>query len=204
VRALDKLIAAVVAAALLVGVVYLALVSPERNQASSLSAQIVTEQSALSAAQVSVTSARSAVSGYGSDVKELAQIVNAVPVNSDEPSMIRTLTTLAGTTVDVHTLNVGGPGAVAQGPTALGLTLTFMSTYRSLQNFITALDRLVATDGTNIVANGRLFTISGVALTPLGGKASMTRAAVTASSYSQTPGSYAGPTAVSSTAAATP
>jgi hypothetical protein len=204
VRATDKLIAAVVAAVLLVGVVYLALVSPERGQVSSLSAQIATERSALGAAQASVSSARSTVAGYGSDVKELAQIVNAVPVNLDEPSMIRTLTKLAGTTVDVHTLDLGGPGAVTQGPTALGLTLTFSSTYDSLQKFIAALDRLVATDGTNIVADGRLFTITGVALTPVGGKAGIARASVTASSYSQTPGSFGSASGVNSTAAVTP
>jgi hypothetical protein len=210
VRATDKLVAAVVAALLLVGVVYLMLVSPERSQASSLSAQIATEQAALSAAQASLASERTTVASYGSDVKELAQVANAVPVNIDEPSMIRTFTRLAGTTVDVHGLAVGGPTAVTQGPTALGLTFTFNATYGSLQSFIAALDRLVGTDGTNIVANGRLFTITGVALSPNNDKRSTTKATVTGESYSQTPGIFAsaaaatGATGASSTAAVTP
>lgn len=207
-RPIDKLIAAVVAAVLLVGAVYVLLVSPQRSQASSLSAQIATEQGALASAQASLAAARTAVTGYGGDVKQLAEVVEAVPVNVDEPSVIRTITKLAGTAVDVHQLNVAGGTGVSQGPTALGLSFTFNATYGSLQSFIATLDRLVSTDGTNLAANGRLFTIAGITFTPNGDKINSSRASVTAASYSQTPGVFGGAAAatggVSSTAAVTP
>lgn len=182
----DRLIVAVIVAVVAIGAVWLLLVSPERNQASSLSAQIAAEQAALGPAQAALSAARVAAAGYPGDVHQLAQVVRAVPRTADEPNLITTITQLAGTAVDVHEVNVGGAAASAAGPTGLGLTFTFESSYGALQRFIDALDRLIATDGTNILANGRLFAIQGVSLAPNlpGGGV---KATVTAVSYLQTP-----------------
>jgi hypothetical protein len=182
----DRLIVAVMVAVVAIGAVWLLLVSPERNQASSLSSQIATEQAALGPAQAALSAARAAAAGYPSDVHQLAQVITAVPRTTDEPGLITTITKLAGTAVDVHELDVGTNSGTAAGPIAIGLTFTFYASYGALQKFIVALDRLVATDGTNLLANGRLFTIEGVTLAPKVPGTGV-RATVTAVSYQQTP-----------------
>jgi hypothetical protein len=198
----DRLIIAVVAAVIAIGAVWLLLVSPERNKASSLSAQIATEQAALGPAQASLVAARTAAAGYPSDVRALAQVITAIPRTVDEPGVIRTITKLAGTSVDVHEIDLGGDGASPQGPLELGLSFTFNSTYGALQAFIDSIDHLLSTDGANIVADGRLFTIEGVALSPVPPHG--TRATVTAVAYDQAPAAApaAGATGASQTVAA--
>lgn len=186
-RAIDKLIAAGVVAALLAGAVWLMLVSPERSQAGALSAQIAAERSTLSSTEASLASARAAVASYPGDVRALAQVATAVPTAADESTVITTITKLAGTKVDFESIDVGGDNATAQGPQSLGLTFSFKATYASLQSFIAHLDQLVLTNGTNFTAHGRLFTISGMGITPTG--AGGTSASVTAAAYFQTPGS---------------
>jgi hypothetical protein len=187
VRAIDKLIAAGVVAALLAGVVWLQLVSPERSKASALSAQIVSERATLSSTEASLASARAAVAGYPGDVRALAQVATAVPTGADEPSVITTITKLAGTKVNFDSINVGGAAGTTQGPQSLGLTFSFKATYASLQSFLAHLDQLLVTNGTNFTAHGRLFTIAGMSITPTG--TGGTTAGVTASAYYQTPGS---------------
>jgi hypothetical protein len=182
-RAMDKLIAGGVAALVLAGAVWLLLVSPERHQASALSAQIASENAALSSAQSSLASARAAVAGYPGDVRALAQVTAGVPTSVDEPTVITTITQLAGTKVNFKTIGVGASGGTAQGPSSLGLTFSFSATYASLQSFLARLDQLLVTNGTSFVAHGRLFTVSGVSLAPAehGG----TTVTVTADAYFQ-------------------
>jgi len=200
----DRLIIAAIAAVVAVGAVYLLLVSPERNQASSLSAQIVVEQATLASAETSLEQARTAAAGYLGDVHALAQVTTAIPTSADEPSVITTITKLAGTKVNVHSVSVGGSGATTAGPNSLGLTFSFHASYTTLQSFLTALDQLTRTDGTNVAAAGRLFTVSGVSFTP--DQKSGTSASVTASSFSQVPTAVGATTAtgVTPTAAVTP
>jgi hypothetical protein len=179
----DKLILAVVAAVVAIGAIWFLLVSPERNQASSLSTQIASEQATLSSAQASLASARAAAAGYRGDVHALAQVTTAIPATIDEPSVLRTITKLAGTTVDVHSVNVGASTPTAEGANALALTFQFNATYASLQRFLTKLDGLIRTDGTNLAASGRLFTVSSIAFTPQGHNS--TSATVGATAFSQ-------------------
>ena len=192
-RVRDRLIVAVVAAVLVIGAVWLLLVSPERKQASSLSGQIATEQSALQSAEASLASARAAAARYLADIHQLGEVTTAIPANVDEPSALTTITRLAGTKVDVHEVSVGDSATSATamgtttstGPQALALTVTFNATYESLQHFLVALDRLTKTDGTSIEADGRLFTVSSVTLAPQPPKE--TQATVTLTAFSQGP-----------------
>jgi Type II secretion system (T2SS), protein M len=179
----DRLIVAGVAAVIAIGAVWLVLVSPERSKASSLSSQISTERAALATAEGALASAHAAAAGYLGDVHSIKQVLAAAPAVSDEPGLVTLFTKLAGTPVDVHEIDVGSPGVDASGLDALGLSLTFHATYQSMQNFISALDRLIATDGTSIKVGGRLVTIDSVTLSSY--KNDTTTAAVTATVYSQ-------------------
>jgi hypothetical protein len=100
---------------------------------------------------------------------------------------VNLFTKLAGTPINVNAINVGTGSQDATGLASLGLTFTFHASYQSLQSFIAALDRLTATDGTNIKVQGRLVTIDSVTMSPYNNGS--TTATVTATVYSQNPAS---------------
>jgi hypothetical protein len=198
-RVRDRLLLAVVAAVIVVGAVWLVLVSPERSKASNLSAQITTERAALASAQASLAAARAMAAGYPADVAAISHVMTAVPPDPQESNIVTTITKLAGTSVDVHEISVGGPSASAAGPVAIGLTFTFKTTYSALESFIAKLDNLLKTDGTSIDASGRAFTVNSVSLQPL--PPNKTTATVTVAAYSQ---NAAAPVAASTTPPTTP
>lgn len=166
-RVRDRLILAVVAAVIVVGAVWLLLVSPERSKVSTLNASIASERAALTAAQASVAAARATAANYPADVAAISQVMTAVPPDPQESNIVTTITKLAGTSVDVHELAVGGAAGSAGGAVGIGLSFTFKTTYPALRNFIGQVDNLLKTDGTGIAATGRAFTINSVAVQPL-------------------------------------
>ena len=182
-RVRDRLVLAVVAAALLAGAMWILLVAPERSQVSSLSTQIDTARAALVTAQSQLASARSAAAGYVDDVHQISEVMTAIPPSPGEAALIRTITRLAGTKVDFHELDLASGGATTAGPVSLGLNFTFKTSYQNLQNFLAALDALATTDGSKVHASDRLFTIGSVSLAPL--SPTTTTAGVTASVYLQ-------------------
>ena len=184
-RIRDRLIAAVIAAAIVCAAVWLLLVSPERAQVSDLTTQITTAQTQLTSAQSALAAARATAAGYVDDVHALTQVTTAIPPTAAEPGLVSTITKLAGTQVDFHALQVAGNDGSATGPLSLGLTFTFKATYGSLQNLLTAIDRLTSTDGRNVAASGRLVTIDSIALSP--DPPNRMTATVTAHAYSQAP-----------------
>jgi hypothetical protein len=184
-RVRDRLILAVVGAIIVVGAVWLVLVSPERSKVSSLDSQLSTERSSLASAYSSLAIARATADGYPKDVAAISQVMRAVPPDPQEAPLVTLITKLAGTSVDVREFSLGGAAASSAGPVALGITFTFTSTYGALQNFISKLDNLTKTDGTNVAASGRLFTVNSVSLTPLA--PNKTTATVTVTAYAQNP-----------------
>jgi len=163
------------------------VVAPERSQADSLSAQITTEQSALTQAQTQLSTSRGSVAAYVGHIHQISDVMRAVPADAGEVALINTIVKLAGTKVDFHELDVGGAAPSSVGPIALGLTFTFDSNYGNLQSFLAAIDALTSTDGTNVSSQGRLFTIQTVSLIPDG--KSGTKATIIASVYQQNPAS---------------
>jgi type II secretory pathway pseudopilin PulG len=189
-RVRDRLVVAVIVAGVIVVGVWVALVSPERAQVTSLSAQITTEQSALATAQAQAASARHAVDAYVDHLHQIDEVIKAVPQVPAEAEIVATIDKLTGTKVepDFRELDVGSNSATSGGPLSLGLTFTYWTTYRSLQDFLAKLDDLTLTDGTNVSAGGRLFTVTAISLTPLGsgqGPADLAKATVTAEVYVQ-------------------
>jgi hypothetical protein len=179
----DRLVLAAIATLLVVGAMWVIVVSPERGQVSSLSAQILSEQAALTTAQTQLGTARDAVAAYVGHIHQIDQAVRAVPTSAGEAALIDTIVKLAGTKVDFHELDVGASTPSAAGPLSMSLNFTFNSNYGDLQSFLAAIDALTSTDGTNVTANGRLFTIQTVTLSPQG--ASATKATIIASVYQQ-------------------
>lgn len=182
-RVRDRLVVAVIVAALIAGAMWILVVSPERSQVSSLSTQITTARASLVAAQSQLARARSAAAGYVDDVHQISEVMTAIPPAPGEAALIRLITRLAGTKVDVHELDLANGGATASGPVSLGLSFTFDTSYHNLQNFLAALDALTTTDGSKVNAHDRLFTVGSVSLVPL--SPTTTKASVTGSAYIQ-------------------
>jgi Tfp pilus assembly protein PilO len=182
-RARDRLVVAILAAALVAGGVWLSLVSPERAQVATLSAQIATDRTTLTTAEQSLASARSAAASYVGHIHQIDAVMRAIPPSPAEAELITTIVKLAGTNVDFHELDVGGNAATTAGPTALSLSFTFSATYGNLQTFLAAIDSLTSTDGSTLNTNGRLFTINSVALEP--SPPSSTTATISAVVYQQ-------------------
>ena len=182
-RVRDRLVVAVIVAALIAGAMWILVVSPERSQVSSLSTQIVTARASLVAAQTQLARARSAAAGYVGDVRQISEVMTAIPPAPGEAALIRTITSLAGTKVDVQELDLANGSTTASGPVSLGLSFTFDTTYHNLQNFLAALDALTTTDGSKVNAHDRLFTVGSVSLVPL--SPTTTKANVTGSAYIQ-------------------
>jgi Tfp pilus assembly protein PilO len=184
-RANDRLVVAVIAALVLIGGMYLLVVSPERGKVTTLSGEITTEQTALQQAQTQLDSARQSVTAYVGHVHQIDTVMRAVPTSPAVAALIKTIVKLAGTKVDFHELGVSTGAGTAAGPNSLELSFTFGSNYGDLQSFLSALDALTVTDGTNVAATGRLFTVQSVTLSP---KApSSTTASIAATVYVQNP-----------------
>lgn len=149
-RVRDRLMLAVVAAAVVAGAMWILLVSPERSQVSSLSTQIDAQRAALVTAQNGLASARRAAAGYVDDVHQISEVLTAIPPSPGEAALIRTIVRLAGTKVDFRELDVASGGATATGPASFGLTFTFQTSYQNLQNFLAAIDALATTDGSKV------------------------------------------------------
>jgi hypothetical protein len=199
-RPRDRLGLTAVLAVVLIGAVWLLLVSPERAKVTSLSKSIASEQTSLTQAQAQLDTARGSVAAYVGNIHGISTATRAVPTTPAESELIKTLVKLAGTKVDFKELDVGGSTQSAAGPYELGLTFTFAANYGNLQSFLTAVDALTTTDGSRLASKGRLFTIQSVSLAPhLNGS---TTANIVASVYQQAPGSIGATAATGATGVA--
>ena len=197
-RVRDRLVVAVIVAVALAGLMWVALVSPERAEVKTLDAQITTQRSALVGAEAQVASARHAVDGYVGHLHQIKEVIKAVPKVPAEAEVVATIDKLTGTKVepDFRELDVGSDTTTGTGPSALGLTFTYWTTYKGLQSFLKKLDSLTKTDGLNVNASGRLFTVTAVSLAPLASPQAppnTTRASITAEVYLQGAASSAVP-----------
>lgn len=189
-RVRDRLVVAVIVAVAIAGLMWVALVSPERSQVTTLNAQVASQRTALAGAEAEIANARRAVTGYLAHVHQIDQVIKAVPEVAGEAEVVATIDRLTGTKVepDFRELDVGAAGTTSTGPQSLGLTFTYWTTYKGLQTFLDRLDALTATNGVNVRVRGRLFTVTAVSLAPVNtpqAPADVTRATVTAQVYLQ-------------------
>ena len=168
-RVRARLVVAVIVAAAIAGGMWIMLVSPERQQAATLSTQVTAERAALTAAEASVLSARRAVTGYVGHLHQIDQVMRAVPPIPAEAEVVATIDRLTGKKIepDFRAINVGTNSSTAAGPVSLGLSFTYWTTYQGMQHFLAALDRLALTNGASVRTSGRLFTVTSITLTPL-------------------------------------
>ncbi|MGI8803599.1 MAG: hypothetical protein ACR2KV_15780 [Solirubrobacteraceae bacterium] len=215
----DRLVVCVLVAAAALAGLWVAVVSPKRQDASQLGSQLTAAQVRLGAAQSQLTAARAAEAGYTANLQVVKSLYKAVPADDGVPRLLVALDrTSHHKRVDFKVISVTAPtaaaAAAANGPAGLSpvsFTFTFNGGYIDLQHFLRSVDHYTLLNGGKVVAHGRLLTIQSVALTPVAATTAATavptvhgtQAAVSATAYSQMPATGISPASSTSTASTT-
>jgi Tfp pilus assembly protein PilO len=174
----DRLVAICVGFLLVIAVVWLVVVSPERKQAASLNAQVSAASAQLAAANSQVATARSAQAQYAAAYASIVRLGKAVPPSQEVPSLIYQIaqathqknvefsSITSGLTGTSPTASAAAAAAPA-GFTQLPFTFTFGGSFDDLYHLFQQLDRYtVVTHSGVLLVNGRLLTIQSVKLSP--------------------------------------
>jgi Tfp pilus assembly protein PilO len=166
----ERLIGAVVVALVAVAAIWILVVSPERSKSSTLASEIATARSTVSSEQGQLVGDEQARLKYVAALHAVKLLETAVPLDDEVPQLIRLINRLElGHRISWTTTSLSGGQAGAGGLTSVDWSFSFSSSYANLQSFLTAIDALTATDGTNVMTKGRLFTVNSIGLTPANG-----------------------------------
>lgn len=163
-----------------IAALWLLAVAPEREQASSLGAQVALATQARDAALTRAATAEAARARYGRDYATVARLGKAVPVSADVPSLVFQLESVARRAkVDFRAVSVLDRQADSAPATAAGaaaktsggvepapFSFRFEGDFFGLQRLLRQIDRFTRVDGTQVAVNGRLLTIDGVTMSP--------------------------------------
>jgi type II secretory pathway pseudopilin PulG len=121
----DRMVIVVVAILAAVAASWFLVISPKRDEASKLQAQISKLQSSMSSAQSQVSAGEAARSLFRSSYATMVRLGEAVPTDDDVPSLIYQIQSAASKSgVDFQglTLDPAGAGATATPPPSTGTT----------------------------------------------------------------------------------
>jgi Tfp pilus assembly protein PilO len=189
-----KIALVVVAMVVLAGAFWFLLLSPKREKSSELSEQISALTTEVSQAKQQAATALVAKKSFADDYRQLVVLGAAVPAEADTPSLLVQLNGLSDQAkTSFQSISLGGaegesaaPTAEAAGTSATGLlplgagagpsgfaampyTLAFEGGFFDITKFIEGVDGLVTTKPNGEVdAHGRLMTIDGFSLQPVG------------------------------------
>jgi Tfp pilus assembly protein PilO len=181
-RKRDRIVLAALAVVALLGAFYMLALKPERQQASTLQSQIVTQRQAVDTARQSYITGRAAQAALKTDGKQWAALKLAVPEQSDIPGLLRTLektsdsshvgmqalSLSAGSGSSSDAAATASPTTAASGATPVPITLTFTGGYVALNNLVRKLTGLVSMAGGSVHASGPLLSINSVSLSGSG------------------------------------
>ena len=183
------LIGIFVIAVLAVG--WLMIVTPERNKASQLEAQVIAAQGQLTSAQGQLAQAREAQARYRVAYASVVRMGKAVPPGKEVPALVYQLDQASQSKhVAFESINSSNTGSssssssslsatAASGFAQLPFTFTFTGSFADLSHLLTRLDNFTASTHSGVLlVNGRLLTIQSVNLTPQSSSTSQTHSAV--------------------------
>jgi hypothetical protein len=183
----DRMVLIGIVVAAVLGAVWMLGVSPERQKASSLDAQVAAAQAQLVSAEDKVSSARAAQSQYASAYASLVSIGKAVPPTDEVPSLIEELSQASNKKeVDFTSItNSSSSGASASASSASSsssssttaassaaisdepFSFVFEGNYFDLEHLFSQLTAFATLDSAgDLKVNGRLLTIQSVRLAP--------------------------------------
>lgn len=179
----DRMVFIAVIVVVILGAAWMLVVSPERQQASKLSAEVAAAQATLSAAEGKLLSARTAQAQYASAYASLVSLGKAVPPKAEVPALIDQLAQASSAkSVDFSSITNGGSGSSTSAPSASGaaagisdqpFTFVFEGSFFDLEHLLQRLtDFATLTPAGDLQVSGRLLTIQSVKLAPGGGSSS--------------------------------
>jgi hypothetical protein len=218
----DRIVVLVVLIAAAIFGSWTLLISPKRQQAGKLGAEVQAQQSQLDAARSKVAAGEAAKNAFSRNYTQLAQLGEAVPADDNVPSLIFQIQSAATKAkVDFHSLQVNAsssaapappptpgttpapaatlPPGVTAGPAGLPaeqFTFTFQGNFFRLSDFLNRLQRLVVVGQNRISIHGRLMTLNAISLGAGTGGFPHITATISATSYlvPASQGTFAGAT----------
>lgn len=182
----DRIVIIAVATLAILGAVWLLAVSPEREQASKLDAQVSAASATLATAEGQVASARSDQARYAAAYSSVVSLGKAVPASQEVPGLIYQLDQASNQkNVEFASITAGGGGssgasatsasvAASAGFTAMPFTFVFNGTYQDLYHLFQQLNNYTVQTASGVQVSGRLLTIQGVKLSPVASTAGAT------------------------------
>jgi Tfp pilus assembly protein PilO len=174
----DRIVIVVLAALAVVAAAWLLVLSPEREKASKLGAEVSAAQSQLSAAESQVSAARGAEAGYPAAYVSLVNLGKAVPTGQEVPSLIFQLEQASNRrAVEFSSItsggSAGGSGSSAASATAsagftqMPFTFVFSGSFFDLYKLFQQINHFtLRTSSGSLRVSGRLLTVQGVQLAP--------------------------------------
>jgi Tfp pilus assembly protein PilO len=179
----DRIALMVIGALVVLGAVWLLLISPERDHAAKLGAQVKTAQAQLASVESQATDARAAQARYASAYASIVDLGKAVPPSEEVPSLIYQIAQASNQKhVEFNSITTGGaPGTgagassaatpvatSAAGFTQMPFTFIFNGSYNDLYHLFQQLDEAtVHTPSGGLRVSGRLLTLQSVKLEPV-------------------------------------
>lgn len=182
----DRIVVIGVVMLVVLGAAWMLVVSPEREKASKLSAEVSAAQATLSSAEGKLASARTAQSQYAAAYASLVNVGKAVPPTAEVPALIDQLTRASHEkNVEFSSITASSSGgsassasASAAGSASAGLsqqpfTFVFEGSFFDLEHLFQQLtDFATLTPTGQLQVSGRLLTIQSVKLSPADSSAS--------------------------------
>jgi Tfp pilus assembly protein PilO len=173
----DRMVLMAVVVVAILGAGWMLVVSPERNKANSIGAEVTTAQAALATAEGELSKARAAQSQYASAYSSIVSLGKAVPAEKEVPSLIlqlaraseqkkvffSSISSSSGTT----SASAAATTAAA-GFTAMPFSFVFDGSFFDLERLMRKLTNFTTRTASGALeVNGRLLTIQSVNLTPV-------------------------------------
>jgi Tfp pilus assembly protein PilO len=168
----DRMVLIGVLVLVALGAAWMLAVSPERKQASQLSAEVSAAQTQLSSAEGKVASARAAQSQYAAAYAAVVNLGKAVPPTQEVPALIDQLAQATNEkSVNFASITSTGASSSASGVSStfaqLPFTFTFEGSYFDLEHLFRQLTAFATpTAAGALQVDGRLLTIQSVRLAP--------------------------------------
>jgi Tfp pilus assembly protein PilO len=177
----DRIVLIGVVVAVVLAAAWMLVVSPERKQASQLSAEVATDQTQLVSAEGKVASARAAQSQYAAAYASVVSLGKAVPPSQEVPALIDQLAQAtheknvefasiangSSSSAPGSSSSASAAGAALASFTQLPFTFTFEGSYFDLEHLFSQLTDFATYNASgDLRVSGRLLTIQSVKLAP--------------------------------------
>lgn len=177
----DRIVLIVVVVLAVLGGAWMLLVSPERQKASQLDAQVTAARTQLSTAEGALSAARTAQSQYATAYASVVSLGKAVPPSEETPALIYQLSQATHEKNVQFTSIVAGAGTGSSSSSSTPAATTALSAFTpmpftfiveggffDLEHLFSQLTAFTThTTGGQLRVNGRLLTVQSVKLAPV-------------------------------------